>query len=221
MTGTASRRRGHGEDAIYFDAAKNRFVGAISVGFGPDGKRVRRKVTGRTKPLLFPAAPSSLCGAVSRCRVTWCPGEGRSTTQRRGSTMNLCNSVRRTIWSLSLARLRPGHQLPGVAGVGPACLTVRNACAGSTAAAWPRRGPGRRGGDQHGQQQPDGVDGDCRLRPCTFCPLDRGCPATVSAASPMRVDDRGRGLGLRRRERHWRRSSRTLGRAALPPVQHV
>ena len=42
-------RRGHGEDAIYFDAAKNRFVGAISVGFGPDGKRVRRKVTGRTK----------------------------------------------------------------------------------------------------------------------------------------------------------------------------
>lgn len=49
MTGTASRRRGHGEDAIYFDAAKNRFVGAISVGFGPGGKRIRRKVTGRTK----------------------------------------------------------------------------------------------------------------------------------------------------------------------------
>ena len=31
------------------DAAKNRYVGAISVGFGPDGKRIRRKVTGRTK----------------------------------------------------------------------------------------------------------------------------------------------------------------------------
>jgi hypothetical protein len=43
MTGTASRRRGHGEDAIYFDAAKNRFVGAISVGFGPGGRRIRRK----------------------------------------------------------------------------------------------------------------------------------------------------------------------------------
>ncbi len=40
---------GHGEDAIYFDATKNRYVGAISVGFGPDGKRIRRKVTGRTK----------------------------------------------------------------------------------------------------------------------------------------------------------------------------
>jgi integrase len=49
MTETAARRRGHGEDAIYFDAAKNRYVGAVSLGFGPDGKRIRRKVTGRTK----------------------------------------------------------------------------------------------------------------------------------------------------------------------------
>src|SRR5689334_11419618 len=49
MTDNTARRRGHGEDAIYFDAAKNRYVGAISVGFGPDGKRVRRKVTVRSK----------------------------------------------------------------------------------------------------------------------------------------------------------------------------
>ena len=49
MTDTTVRRRGHGEDAIYFDAAKNRYVGAVSLGFGPDGKRNRRKVTGRTK----------------------------------------------------------------------------------------------------------------------------------------------------------------------------
>ena len=49
MTETAARRRGHGEDAIYFDAAKNRYVGAVSLGFGPDGKRIRRKVAGRTK----------------------------------------------------------------------------------------------------------------------------------------------------------------------------
>jgi integrase len=49
MTNPSARRRGHGEDAIYFDAAKNRYVGAVSLGFGPDGKRNRRKVTGRTK----------------------------------------------------------------------------------------------------------------------------------------------------------------------------
>lgn len=50
MTDTTARRRGHGEDAIYFDATKNRYVGAVSLGFGPDGKkRLRRKVTGRTK----------------------------------------------------------------------------------------------------------------------------------------------------------------------------
>jgi integrase len=44
-----ARRRGHGEDAIYLDAAKNRYVGAVSLGHGPDGRRIRRKVTGRTK----------------------------------------------------------------------------------------------------------------------------------------------------------------------------
>jgi len=43
------KRRGHGEDAIYFAADKNRYIGAISVGFGPDGKRLRRKVSGKTK----------------------------------------------------------------------------------------------------------------------------------------------------------------------------
>jgi hypothetical protein len=49
MTDSTARRRGHGEDAVYFDAAKNRYVGAVSLGFGPDGKRSRRKVSGRTK----------------------------------------------------------------------------------------------------------------------------------------------------------------------------
>ena len=49
MSETNVRRRGHGEDGIYFDSAKNRYVGAISLGYGADGKRIRRKVTGRTK----------------------------------------------------------------------------------------------------------------------------------------------------------------------------
>jgi len=49
MTESTTRRRGRGEDAIYFDETKNRYVGAVSLGFGTDGKRIRRKVTGRTK----------------------------------------------------------------------------------------------------------------------------------------------------------------------------
>jgi hypothetical protein len=49
MTDSTARRRGHGEDAIYFDETKNRYVGAVSLGFGSDGKRNRRKVSGRTK----------------------------------------------------------------------------------------------------------------------------------------------------------------------------
>jgi integrase len=49
MADSTARRRGHGEDAIYFDASKNRYIGAVSLGFGPDGTRTRRKVTGRTK----------------------------------------------------------------------------------------------------------------------------------------------------------------------------
>ena len=43
-------RRGHGDDSIYFDAVKQRWTGAVSLGYTPDGtRRVRRKVTGKTK----------------------------------------------------------------------------------------------------------------------------------------------------------------------------
>ena len=49
MADASVRRRGHGEDAIYFAADKNRYIGAVSIGFGPDGKRLRRKVSGKTK----------------------------------------------------------------------------------------------------------------------------------------------------------------------------
>lgn len=44
-----ARRRGHGEDSIYLDAAHGRYVGAVSLGFGPNGRRIRRKVSGKTK----------------------------------------------------------------------------------------------------------------------------------------------------------------------------
>jgi integrase len=41
--------RGHGEGSVYRDAANGIWVGAISLGWRPDGSRIRRKVTGRTK----------------------------------------------------------------------------------------------------------------------------------------------------------------------------
>ena len=49
MSETKVTRRPRGEDAIYLDTAKNRYVGSVSLGYGPDGKRIRRKVSGRTK----------------------------------------------------------------------------------------------------------------------------------------------------------------------------
>jgi integrase len=54
-------RRGFGDDAIYFDhsgecrdarhhkGCPGRWRGAVSLGYGPDGKRIRRKVGGRTR----------------------------------------------------------------------------------------------------------------------------------------------------------------------------
>ena len=48
MTQAAGKRRGHGADSIYWDEFKNRFVGAVSVGFSATGTRIRKKVTGRT-----------------------------------------------------------------------------------------------------------------------------------------------------------------------------
>src|SRR5438034_2617304 len=42
-------RRPRGEDAIYFVTARNRYIGSVSLGYGPDGKRIRRNVLGRTK----------------------------------------------------------------------------------------------------------------------------------------------------------------------------
>jgi hypothetical protein len=48
-TKAPARRRVRGGDAIYFDASKNCHIGAVSLGFGGDGSRVRRKVRGKTK----------------------------------------------------------------------------------------------------------------------------------------------------------------------------
>ena len=49
MTQATSRRRGQGKDSIYWDSSKNRYIGAVSLGFSPAGTRIRKKVTGRTR----------------------------------------------------------------------------------------------------------------------------------------------------------------------------
>src|SRR5262249_35130737 len=49
LTTSVAARRGYGEDSIYWHAAKGRYVGAVSLGYDPKGKRVRKSVTGKTK----------------------------------------------------------------------------------------------------------------------------------------------------------------------------
>ncbi|MFE4872472.1 tyrosine recombinase XerC [Streptomyces sp. NPDC056682] len=43
------RKAGNGEDSIYWDKSKNRYIGAVSLGFTPAGKRNRTTVSGKTK----------------------------------------------------------------------------------------------------------------------------------------------------------------------------
>src|SRR3984885_3380504 len=51
MTQTAGKRHGHGEDSIYWDATKNRYVGAIDLGLSPAGTRIRKKVRDKLREL--------------------------------------------------------------------------------------------------------------------------------------------------------------------------
>ena len=67
MTQSTARRRGHGEDAIYFDAAKNRYVGAVSLGFGPDGKHELKALHPNSTVACAPQLPT-------RCRKRWMTG---------------------------------------------------------------------------------------------------------------------------------------------------
>jgi hypothetical protein len=59
-----ARRRGYGEDGIYFDHRGDcrdsthhrtcacRWRGVVSLGFDADGKRIRRKVSGQTRTVV-------------------------------------------------------------------------------------------------------------------------------------------------------------------------
>jgi integrase len=49
MTAVSGKRRGRGEDSIYWDATKSCYVGAVSLGYSPSGTRIRKRVMARTK----------------------------------------------------------------------------------------------------------------------------------------------------------------------------
>jgi integrase len=49
MTQATSKRRGHGEDSIYWDESRKRYIGAVDLGFSAAGTRIRKKVSGKTK----------------------------------------------------------------------------------------------------------------------------------------------------------------------------
>jgi hypothetical protein len=48
MTQATSKPRGHGEDSIYWDESRKRYIGAVDLGFSPAGTRMRKKVSGKT-----------------------------------------------------------------------------------------------------------------------------------------------------------------------------
>jgi hypothetical protein len=49
MTHATGKRRGHGEDLIYWDESRKRYIGAVDLAFSPAGTRIRKKVSGKTK----------------------------------------------------------------------------------------------------------------------------------------------------------------------------
>jgi integrase len=49
MTAVSGKRRGRGEDSVYWDATKSCYVGAVSLGYSPSGTRIRKRVMAQTK----------------------------------------------------------------------------------------------------------------------------------------------------------------------------
>lgn len=43
------KQRSHGDGGLYWSEARSRWIAEITLGFSPTGKRITRKVSGRTK----------------------------------------------------------------------------------------------------------------------------------------------------------------------------
>lgn len=87
MADASVRRRGHGEDAIYIAVDKNRYIGAISLGFGPDEAGA---------PEGSPVSPSRRSATSSRLSTpSWTsvcvhPQDSRSTLRLRLGLSTAC-----------------------------------------------------------------------------------------------------------------------------------
>ena len=117
-------RRGWGQDGIFFehdapcrDADRHRHCdgrwrGVISLGFGPDGKRIRRKVSGKTKAIvqdrlktlhadLDTGVRASPNYTLRRAAEDWLTGGSTAGRPRRSRRT-------RTSWPRSWPRSAPG-----------------------------------------------------------------------------------------------------------------
>ena len=98
MSDTKVSRRGRGEDAIYFATAKNQYVGSVSLGYGPDGKRIRRKVFGKTKQEVRDRLTRNVSVTVSSARSAAMPCAVRyrlsifAYTRRKASALSALSS---------------------------------------------------------------------------------------------------------------------------------
>ena len=87
MTVVPGERHGGGEDSIFFDDAKGRYVGVVSLGYSASGTRVRKNVMGPTKTEVRDKALREELGTVKLTSLTAGAGQkalanlaaGRST----------------------------------------------------------------------------------------------------------------------------------------------
>jgi len=108
--------RGYGAEAVWQVAGLVRAEGAISLGYGPDGKRIRRKVSGKTKQEVrakLQALHQELNSGV-RSSSTYTLREAIDDWLREG--LDGTSDRTRTLYESP----RPGYQLSGI--------VVRQAC---------------------------------------------------------------------------------------------
>lgn len=115
-------RRGNGEGAIYFDKKRQRWEGQIDLGKDEDGRRIRRKVTGRTKSAVaermreirqreLHVRPTAEVRTVSDLLDAWL--ETAAAARLAGSTLkgyrHHVSSISASLGEIRIDKLSPEH----------------------------------------------------------------------------------------------------------------